>query len=164
MLDVLGKRFDRYGLLLHATKTRFVDFRPNSPQGHDTAATFDFLGFTRTWATSRRGNRVVRQITAKDRLARSAKAVYDWCKRNLHRPLSVQREHLANVMRGHLNYYGLTGNGNRLSAFRYMLVRYWRKTLSRRSRKSRVSWKRMGEILARNPLPAVKIVRSIYAK
>ena len=28
MLNVLGKRLGRYGLTLHGTKTRYVDFRP----------------------------------------------------------------------------------------------------------------------------------------
>jgi hypothetical protein len=33
VLDVLGKRFARYGLSLHPDKTRFVDFRNNRPGG-----------------------------------------------------------------------------------------------------------------------------------
>ena len=163
VLDVLGKRFGRYGLELHATKTRFVDFRPNCPKGHDPDTTFDFLGFTHVWGTSRRGNRVVRQITAKDRFARAARAVHVWCKRIRHRPLSEQRERLARIIRGHCNYYGLTGNSNRLAAFHTRVVLSWRKALSRRSRKGRVSWQRMGEILVRLPLPAAKVMRSIYA-
>ena len=35
MLDVLGKRLGRYGLTLHETKTRCVDFRPKRPRAHD---------------------------------------------------------------------------------------------------------------------------------
>ena len=155
VLDVLGKRFGRYGLELHATKTRFVDFRPNCPKGHDPDTTFDFLGFTHFWGTSRRGNRVVRQITAKDRFARAVKAVHTWCKRNRHRPLSEQREHLARIIRGHCNYYGLTGNSDRLAAFRFRVVHSWRQALSRRSRKGRVSWQRIGEILGSARLTGV---------
>jgi hypothetical protein len=33
VLDVLGKRFARYGLSLHPDKTRFVDFRNNRGSG-----------------------------------------------------------------------------------------------------------------------------------
>ena len=86
MLDVLGKRLGRYGLTLHATKTRYVDFRPKRPRGHDPDTTFDFLGFTHVWGRSRRGRNVVRQITAKDRFTRAVRAVLEWCKANLHRP------------------------------------------------------------------------------
>ena len=49
VLDVLGKRLGRYGLKLHETKTRYVDFRRKRPYGRHwmaTATTFDFLGFT----------------------------------------------------------------------------------------------------------------------
>ena len=33
LLDVLGKRLGRYGLTLHETKTRYVDFRRRRPYG-----------------------------------------------------------------------------------------------------------------------------------
>ena len=49
LLDVLGKRLGRYGLQLHPTKTRFVDFRFKRPHGRHPATvgtTFNFLGFT----------------------------------------------------------------------------------------------------------------------
>ena len=89
LLAVLGKRLERFGLTLHPTKTRFVDFRFKRPQGQHPAAngtTFDFLGFTHVWGTSWKGKAVVRQITAKDRYKRALAAVTEWCRRNLHRP------------------------------------------------------------------------------
>ena len=88
MLAVLGKRLGRFGLTLHATKTRYVDFRPKRSPGHDPGATFDFLGFTHVWGRLRRGYSVVRQITAKSRFARAVKAVNDWCRKHRHAPLS----------------------------------------------------------------------------
>ena len=78
-------------------------FPPTLPRGRcpiNLLFATEPLGFTHIWGKSRRGHWVVRQVTAKDRLARAATAVYDWCKRNLHRPLSEQREHLARVIRG----------------------------------------------------------------
>ncbi|WP_280980574.1 MULTISPECIES: reverse transcriptase domain-containing protein [unclassified Bradyrhizobium] len=69
LLNVLGKRLGRYGLL-HPTKTRFVDFRFKRPGGRHPATagtTFNFLGFTHVWDQSRKGKNVFRQITAKDR-------------------------------------------------------------------------------------------------
>lgn len=47
---VLDKRMERYGLRVHAEKTRFVDFRNDPPGGQQhpktQGTTFDFLGFT----------------------------------------------------------------------------------------------------------------------
>ena len=163
MLDVLGKRLGRYGLTLHETKTRYVDFRPTRPRAHDPDTTFDFLGFTHVWGRSQRGRIVVRQITAKGRFTRALRAVHQWCKANRHRPLDEQQRHLARTIRGHCGYYGLTGNSKRLSGFRYWVIRHWRKALARRSRKGRVTWDRMKEILDRYPLPPATVVHSIYA-
>ena len=162
MLAVLRKRLGRYGLVLHETKTRYVDFRAQRRQGHELDTTFDFLGFTHVWGRSRRGKSVVRRVTAKSRFARAVKAVRDWCKRNRHRPITQQQEHLTRVLRGHCGYYGLTGNGKRLAWFRYQVIRTWRKWLSRRHRAGRLNWDRMNELLKRHPLPPVKVMRSIY--
>ena len=163
MLAVLGKRLGRYGLVLHETKTRYVDFRPQCRHEHEPNRTFDFLGFTHVWGKSRRGKSVVRRVTAKSRYARAVKMVYDWCKRNRHAPLAQQQEHLARVIRGHCNYYGLTGNGKRLAWFRNQVIRTWRKWLSRRRRAGHLTWDRMNELLRRHPLPPAKVTRSIYA-
>ena len=55
VLDVLGKRFARYGLSLHPDKTRFVDFRNNRPGGTNHPETngtsFTFLGFATSGAS-----------------------------------------------------------------------------------------------------------------
>ena len=163
MLDVLGKRLGRYGLTLHETKTRYVDFRRRRPYGRHwmaSATTFDFLGFTHVWGRSMKGKDVVRQITAKGRFARALKSVHDWCKRHRHLPIEAQRDHLAKVIRGHCAYYGLTGNGKRLGWFRYQVVRIWRKWLARRSRLRCLNWDRMAVILKRLPLPPVTFTRS----
>ena len=162
VLGVLGKRLGKYGLTLHETKTRFLDFRPPRGKG-EKGASFDFLGFTHVWGTSRKGNRVVRQVTAKSRFARAVKSVHDWCKANRHRPLKDQHAYLSRVIKGHCAYYGRTGNSKRLGNFRYRVGRAWKKALSRRSRDGRLNWDRMLAILRRFPLPNVKVVRSIYA-
>ena len=96
--------------------------------------------------------------------SKKLKAVNAWCKANRHRPLQEQHQHLSRVIRGHCNYYGLTGNSRRLSGFRYWVIRHWRKALARRTRAGRVTWDRMTELLNRYPLPPARVVHSIYAK
>ena len=162
VLDVLGKRLGRYGLTLHATKTRYVDFRHKRPDGRDVLASatiFDFLGFTHVWGRSRRGKDVVRQITAKGRFARALKSVHVWCKRHRHLPIEAQREHLSRMLRGHCAYYGLSGNSKRLGRFRHELIRIWRTWLTRRDRGRRMHWDRMNALLKQHPLPAARVAR-----
>jgi RNA-directed DNA polymerase len=114
VLDVLGKRFARYGLSLHPDKTRFVDFRNDRPGGTNHPETngtsFTFLGFAHIWGKSRAGKNVVRQVTAKNRYARALAAVTEWCRINRHQSIPDQRVHLTAMMRGHYAYYGITGN------------------------------------------------------
>ena len=162
VLAVLSKRLGRYGLTLNETKTRYVDFRPPRGEGRDRHANFDFLGFTHTWGTSRKGNKVVRQVTAKARFARAVKSAHEWCKANRHRSLAEQHAHLARVIRGHCAYYGLTGNSKRLKCFRWQVERSWRKALSRRSRDGKLSWARMDAVFRQFPLPPARVMRSIY--
>jgi len=162
MLEVLGKRLGRYGLTLHPTKTRFVDFRANPPGGgHSatTATTFDFLGFTHVWGKSLKGRNVVRQITAKDRYARALASVTAWCRDNRHRPIREQHARLSRMIRGHCAYYGLTGNSLRIGWYRHQLRRIWKKWLTRRGRQNYLTWSRFDAMLSRYPLPPARVIQ-----
>jgi hypothetical protein len=72
VLDVLPKRFAKYGLRLHPDKTRLVRFeRPQNSEldrkpPHELPRSFDFLGFTHYWEKSRRGKWTVKRRTASD--------------------------------------------------------------------------------------------------
>ncbi len=80
VMDVLPKRFEKYGLTIHPEKTRLVPFeRPSGdPHGEHSETrtppgTFDLLGFTHYWARSRKGNWVVKRKTSKSRFRRGLK-------------------------------------------------------------------------------------------
>jgi RNA-directed DNA polymerase len=161
VLDVLGKRLDRYGLTLHPEKTRFIDFRPECRDGLHPGCQpppFDFLGFTHTWAKSQRGKNVVRQRTAKSRLARALHTIGEWCRVHRHLSLQWQRDRLAAKMIGHYAYYGITGNMAQLQRYGTQVRRLWRKWLERRTNVKRLSWERFAALLARYPLPSPKIM------
>jgi len=161
VLEVLGKRLARYGLTLHPDKTRFIDFRPERDGGmHPDCKSppFDFLGFTHTWGKSQKGKNVVRQMTAKNRLARALVAVNDWCRTNRHRPVLWQHQRLSAKLNGHYAYYGITGNMRQLQKYGTQVRRLWRKWLERRTRSKRFPWEAFGALLARHPLPSPRIV------
>jgi len=166
VMEVLPKRFGKYGLGLHPEKTRLIDYRRPRGSGEDGGGgkppTFDFLGFTHYWGRSRRGYPIVKRKTARGRFARSLKRVAQWCKRNRHRPIADQQRYLSAVLLGHFSYYGLTGNGRAIGAFRYQLVRTWHHWLRRRSQRRCLTWERFNRFLRRSPLPSPKVVHSIY--
>ena len=165
VLEVLPRRFARFGLTLHPEKTRLVRFTcppyergERLPPRDGGPGTFDFLGFTHYWDKSRKGRWVVRKKTANDRLRRTLKRTADWCRRNRHREVSWQHLRLVQAIRGHDAYYAITGNGRQLSRLRYAVMRIWRQWLSRRSGSRHMAWDRFNRLLARYPLPPVRIV------
>jgi RNA-directed DNA polymerase len=164
-MDVLSKRFGKYGLNLHSDKTRLIDFRkPQVPEdtGKKGHGSFDLLGFTFFWAKSRKGNWVVKRRTAKSRFRTALSRIKEWCRANRHRPVGEQQQALAQKLRGHCGYFGITGNSRQIAKFRYEVVMLWCKWLSRRSQKARMNWETFSRLLKRYPLPAPIAIHSIY--
>ena len=164
MLEVLPKRFGKYGLSLHPDKTRLVRFeRPGPPEGsgrtqpHETPRSFDFLGFTHFWERSRRGRWMVKRKTSSDRITRFLRRINEWCRGHRHAPLDWQHAQLLSKLRGHGGYYGITGNSLSLSSVHQRVKLIWRKCLSRRSRKPSMPWKKFQLLLKRYPLPNLRI-------
>ena len=168
VLDVLPKRFGRFGLRRHPEKTRLVRFeRPDDRldrTGPPPARpeTFDFLGFTHHWGRSRSGRWVVKRQTARSRLSRALKKVKAFCQMNRHLPVADQHARLSSMLRGHYGYYGITGNGASLGHFHHAVRGLWRKWLDRRSQRARMSWDRYYRLLVRYPLPPARVVHSVY--
>jgi RNA-directed DNA polymerase len=169
---VLPKRFGKYGLNLHPTKTRLIPFArpcPGQESSEGTAeqenSTFDFLGLTHYWGKTRKGGYAVKRQTARKRLSRSLKAINQWMQSHLHLPLRDQWEKLTQKLQGHFAYYGITGNSEALERFRKAVKRLWHKWLNRRSRQDGgMPWQRFEELIERYfPLPPAKVVHSIYA-
>jgi len=166
VMEVLPKRFAKYGLTLHPEKTRLIEYGrtqgPRNGGGGGKPPTFDFLGFTHYWGKSRKGTLVVKRKTARRRFARSLKRVVQWCKRHRHEPVADQRRFLSAVLLGHYAYFGLTGNGRALGTYHHQLVRIWHYWLRRRSQRRSLNWARFARLLERFPLPPPKVVHSIY--
>lgn len=158
VLDVLPKRFAKYGLTLHPDKTRLVPFRqPDKAPPDEPPSTFNLLGFTHYWSPSRRGFWVVKKRTAKDRLARGIKRVAEWCREHRHMPVRLQWQALSRKVRGHFGYYGVSSNMLALRAFLRAVIGAWRKWLARRSNAG-LTWTAMLQLLQRLPLPVPRIV------
>lgn len=159
VLDVLPKRFGKYGLTLHPDKTRLVPFRrPDRDDGSSGGPwTFDLLGFTHYWGLSRKGNWVMKCRTAKDRLSRTLRRIREWCRMHRHDDVQAQQRALARKLLGHYGYFGVTSNYRALARVFLETTTIWRKWLSRRSQKSVVSWSAMTRLLERFPLPKPRI-------
>lgn len=169
--EVLPQRFGKYGLTVHPGKTRLVPFRRPAPKaghrdsgGQDQPGSFDLLGFTHYWGRSWRGFWVVKRKTAQGRLSRALREMAAWCRWHRHEPLAEQHQTLSPKLRGHLASYGITGHGVAIQRFRDAVIRIWKTWLSRRRRRGFLSWATFSRLLQRFPLPAAKVVHSVYRR
>jgi len=163
IMNVLPKRFGRYGLSVHPEKTKLIPFgrpvkRAETSKGE---ASFDFLGFTHYWARSRKGNWVIKRKTAKKKVRRAIVAMRGWCQKNRHRPLEWQRTILASKLRGHFQYFGIRCNMRAMESVRHFVIRGWQYWLSRRSTRSKIPWEKFRKLLERYPLPSPRIVHNV---
>jgi hypothetical protein len=79
VLEVLPKRFGKYGLTIHPEKTRLVAFQaPRKGGSGDAPGSFDLLGFTHRWQRSRKGFWVVRKVTSPPRFRRGLLKLSKW--------------------------------------------------------------------------------------
>jgi RNA-directed DNA polymerase len=164
VMDVLGKRMQRYGLSLHPDKTRLLPFGQPAKQQQSGKgpATFDFLGFTLYWRRARKDHWWLACKTRRARLGRAIRAVYDWCRSHRHWSIAEQHAALRSRLQGHFNYFGVNGNLKSLRRLLYHARRAWCKWLRRRSQRVRLTWKKFGVLLRTLPLPYPRVVVPIW--
>jgi group II intron reverse transcriptase/maturase len=165
VMEVLPKRFAKYGLTTHPEKTRLVCFeRPStltddidSDSMQGSSGTFDLLGFTHYWGRSRKGTWVVKRKTSSSRFTRAISKVAQWCRLNRHLPVSEQQLKLRQKLHGHYAYYGIRGNYAALARFKFEVHRRWHQWLNRRNRQRELTWDKFNRLLKRYPLPPPRI-------
>jgi len=163
IMEVLPKRFDRYGLSIHPEKTKLIAFgRPvfGKTTGKEEA-TFDFLDFTHYWARSRKGNWVIKRKTASKKVKKAIVSMRTWCQNNRHKPLWWQHRILSSQLRRHLQYFAVRCNMRAMEAVLHYVTRGWKYWLSRRSHKSAIPWEAFRKFLEAYPLPTPRIVHNV---
>ncbi|MBI5544492.1 MAG: group II intron reverse transcriptase/maturase [Deltaproteobacteria bacterium] len=161
--NALRERVAKYGLTLHAEKTRLFEFRPpKDGGGNKGTVTFDFLGFTLYWQKTRRGSWRMGCKTRRARLRRFVSNVTDWCRRHRHRAVEEQHVTLTRKLKGHFAYYGVSGNLSSLAKVVVETTKAWQKWLNRRSQRARMTWERFEEVLKKYPLPNPRISVQIW--
>ena len=155
----LAERFAKFGLELHPAKTRLLEFGRHAAEdrkrnGRGKPESFDFLGFTHVCGKTRKGRFAVLRRTSRKRMRRKLGAIKVELRRRLHAPVPEVGRWLGAVLRGHFNYYGVPQNYAALNTFRYHVFWLWRRTLRRRSQKTRLTWERMRRLVLRYLPPA----------
>jgi RNA-directed DNA polymerase len=149
---LLTARLAQFGLSVAEEKTHKTDLTPRDNRGKERRH-MNFLGFTIFRALTRNGKgwKTVSQTESK-RLTRAKAAMKEKLTRMMHWDVELQAERVNSILMGHFNYYGMAGNGRKISDFWHQTVRHWRRVLSRRSQRSPVNWDAMEEILKRHKI------------
>ena len=167
ILQALRERFAQFDLVLHPEKTRVISFgryeRQNARRQRRRPNTFDFLGFTHYCDRSRKGKFIVGRKTSRKKFRQKCRELNAWLKavRSVC-PVKEWWPVLKAKLRGHYQYYGISGNMRTLSRYYHLAVRLALKWLNRRSQRRSFSWERFRTYLDHYPLPKPRIVHNLY--
>jgi len=165
--EALHNRFNRFKLELHPEKTRKFSFgrfeMTNAKNQNRKTNTFDFLGFTHFCTKARKGFFILGRRTSKNKFTKKCKEMTKWLKaiRNTAKPKEWWGV-LKAKLRGHFQYYGVSGNYENIKAFYKHTIRMLYKWLNRRSQKSSMNWENFKKYMEYYPLAKPKIAHNFY--
>jgi group II intron reverse transcriptase/maturase len=149
------ERLAKFGLELHADKTRLIEFgrfaaRDRKQRGEGKPETFMFLGLTH-YCGQRNSNGafIVWRITTKRRMAAKLKAIKAELQRRKHHRTTEVGAWLRKVVLGYYQYHAVPGNSTQLRIFARRVCWLWRTVLVRRSQRAQVGWDRLYPLLTR---------------
>ncbi len=142
VMRVLPKRLGRFSLEVATDKTRILPFGRYKGTKED----FDFLGFTFFNTTGRSGKYRIGVRTSKKKLKAKKQAAKAWLRKQLTMPIATTMKTLAAVVRGHCNYYGVSGNSIQIRNFYIYLKLETYKMLNRRDQKGRLRYSKFQRI------------------
>jgi group II intron reverse transcriptase/maturase len=140
VIKALKKRLNKFGLELNAEKTKVVKFNKRQfaavKQG-----TFDYLGFTFYVRKSRKGIIHVAIKTSRKRFYSKLRRVKLWCKMHKDKGKLRQLWDIFNSkLNGHIRYYGVSLNSDRVGSFIHQAMGIFFKWMNRRSQRKSMTW------------------------
>jgi hypothetical protein len=151
-LEEFKERLAKFGLELHAEKTRLIEFgryaaKSRQHRGAGKPETFNFLGFTHYCGRRHKTDTfIVWRITAKKRMVAKLKAIKAELRRRMHASPCEVGAWLRTVVNGYYQYHAVPGNLRQLHTFRYRVNRLWRTAMARRSQRARKTWAQLAPI------------------
>ena len=167
ILAALKERLKKFKLELAEDKTRLIEFgrfaKQNALTKGQRTATFNFLGFTHFIDKTRKGGYKLGRKTEGKKLRVKLKEMNEWLKssRNMY-PIEDIWKTLKAKLRGHFQYYGVSGNFRSIRNFEHLSKKLTLKWLNRRSQKKSFTWESFTAYLKRHPLPMAAIHHNFY--
>ena len=135
-MEKLSLRLKAFSLELAEEKTRILPIGRHKGTKED----FDFLGFTFFNTKTREGKYRVGVRTSKKKLKEKKQGAKEWLRTQLTKPVAETMKMLAAIVRGHCNYYGVSGNFLCIQKYwKYLKYEAYR-MLNRRDQKGRLPY------------------------
>jgi len=165
LLGAMTERLAEFDLEIEPTKTALLRFGSQClgksvtrPHG---ARTFSFLGFTHYVGRSRRGRFVVGRKTEAKRLHKKLELLSEHLRQLRSAGGNAMLAFFARHLRGHIQYYGVSGNSRGLAAYIYAATGLLFKWLNRRGQRRSLTWKRFTAYI-RPLFPKARITHDLY--
>jgi len=130
-IEWLKQRLLKFGLELSEEKTRIIPFG-RFKGGKDR---FDLVGFTFYNTKTRAGKYRLGIMTNKKKLKAKRQEIKAWLRTKLTRPIAETMTELKAKLRGHYNYYGVSGNSQMIAKFCWYVKVTCLRMLNRRHQK-----------------------------
>jgi RNA-directed DNA polymerase len=166
--EVLPKRLMKYGLTMHSEKSHLIRSGQNVAEREHRKGrrlpTYQFLGFTVYWGKARNGKWWRVKLTSRrDRFTSKLKGLKAFLRKQLNTSDTLKILRLvASVLRGWLNYHGVSDNERRVEQFIYLCRKIIRKWINRRGRKRPMNWENFNKLMEKVNMPKTWKTASMF--
>lgn len=162
----LHERLAKFSLEIEPTKTRSIAFGSRqfrlATRSERKLETFSFLGFTLYMGRSRKGNPLIKMKTDRTRTRKKLVEVKERLKTLRGKGHKAMVEFVKQHLRGHIQYFGVSGNSPSLRCYRDHVLKLLFNWLNRCSERRSLNWGQFILLLKRENFPRARIVHSFY--
>jgi group II intron reverse transcriptase/maturase len=167
-LSEMTERLAAFDLEIEPSKTACLRFgnranRDRRKDDNDKPTTFNFLGFTHFVGKSRRGKFLVGRKTERKRFGKKLKMLAEQLRVLRVKGGKAMVEYVALHLRGHMQYYGVSGNTRSLQVYFHQALKLLYKWLNLRSQRKSVTWEVFNARI-KKVMPCPRIVHNLYLR
>lgn len=167
-LSEMTDRLAAFDLEIEPSKTACLRFgnranRDRRKDEKDKPTTFNFLGFTHFVGKSRRGKFLVGRKTERKRFGKKLKMLAEQLRVLRVKGGKAMVEYVALHLRGHMQYYGVSGNTRSLQVYFHQALKLLYKWLNLRSQRKSVTWEVFNARI-KKMMPCPRIVHNFYLR
>ena len=167
-LSEMTERLVAFDLEIEPSKTACLRFgdranRARRKDDNDKPTTFNFLGFTHFVGKSRRGKFLVGRKTERKRFGKKLRMLAEQLRVLRVKGGKAMVEYVALHLRGHMQYYGVSGNTRSLQVYFHQALKLLYKWLNLRSQRKSVTWE-VYNARIKKVMPCPRIVHNLYLR